>query len=77
LAAKPFVEIQRNEFITPNFSARLIRSTSWVISRLPISEFGLKRLSLPTTGAPFSSANDLPRVAIASSGWTEAQVNLS
>jgi hypothetical protein len=40
LAAKPFVEIQRNEFIAPNFSARLIRSTSWAISRLPISEFG-------------------------------------
>jgi hypothetical protein len=41
LAAKPFVEIQRNEFITPNFSARLSPSTSWAISRLPISEFGL------------------------------------
>jgi hypothetical protein len=43
LAAKPFVEIQRKKFITPNFSARLIRSTSWAISRFPISEFGLKR----------------------------------
>jgi hypothetical protein len=42
LAAKPFVEIQRNEFITLNFSARLFPSTSWAISRLPISEFGLK-----------------------------------